>query len=324
MQPLVSIITVYYNRKEYINESIQSLLDQTYENTEILIVDDGSSDGTLNILNRFSDNRIRIISHENMGFVRSIKKAIDMSKGEYIAIHGSGDISHANRIERQLDFLVKNLDVGVVSNFAYQMTVDGNRRLIKNSFVSQNYIEQLLDKSILIHGSAMFRKDIYYKAGGYREFFKFGQDRDLWLRMCEVTKPYVLPEILYTMYILPGSVSDDFDKRIMQLFFQSVSNQCVKQRRKSGNDIVYQYGFYAPFFRKRDKVLALKFARTSIVELSRNNYVNAIKALEYSKNEKNTLIVTILLFIIKIGETNNYIKNFVISIAKTLRRKRIY
>ena len=105
MQPLVSIITVYYNREQYIKESIQSLLEQTYKNTEIIIVDDGSNDETLNILNKFTDNRIRIISHGNMGFVKSIKKAIDISKGKYIAIHGSVDISHANRIERQVDFL---------------------------------------------------------------------------------------------------------------------------------------------------------------------------------------------------------------------------
>src|SRR5690625_1367943 len=112
---LVSIVTVFYNRANYVKASIESLLNQTYENIEIIAIDDGSTDNTLEKLKLFeSDSRFKVISHSNIGFVRSIKKAIKYSNGEVIAVHGSGDISLPSRIEKQVDILIKKPHIGVV------------------------------------------------------------------------------------------------------------------------------------------------------------------------------------------------------------------
>lgn len=298
MQKLVSIITVYYNREKVVDDSIKSLLNQTYKNTEIIVIDDGSTDSTYQKLCSFQDPRLRIIKHQNMGFVKSVKKAVSISNGEYIAIHGSGDISHPGRIEKQVEVLENDSTIGIVSNQAKKTDLNATyERITDNRFVEgdDDYIKQLIDKSIIIHGSAMFRKSVYDTVGGYREFFKFGQDRDLWLRMCILSKPYIIPEVLYTMFVLPDSVSDDFQKRVMQLFFQSMSNQCIVLRIQGVEDYVDKYGCHAAFHRPRDKRLSNKLFRTAITEISKDEFENAIIALRLSINERNTIINNLIL-----------------------------
>ncbi|MDZ7835005.1 MAG: glycosyltransferase family 2 protein [Alkalibacterium sp.] len=112
---LVSIVTVYYNRENQVKESIESLLNQTYQNIEIIAVDDGSTDNTYKLLSSYKDSRLKVIRHTNSGFVKSIRKAIEHSNGDIIAVHGSGDISFLNRIEKQVSVLKNNSRIGVVS-----------------------------------------------------------------------------------------------------------------------------------------------------------------------------------------------------------------
>lgn len=108
------MVSAFYNRASAVMESVGSLLAQTYENLEIIVVDDGSRDDTVGQLRQLQDSRIRIISRENRGFVASMNEAILASSGEIIAVHGSGDISLPQRISRQVECLQGNPEIGVV------------------------------------------------------------------------------------------------------------------------------------------------------------------------------------------------------------------
>jgi glycosyltransferase involved in cell wall biosynthesis len=214
--PLVTIITGYYNRVGYVEKSIQSLLNQDYPNIEIIVFDDCSTDGTYEKLSSYYGNnyKINIIRHdENIGFVKGLVKAIELSSGEYIAIHGSGDISHHERISKQIEFLNKNKNYSIV----------GCRRVYKGECLNKYYgdviYDQIVKKNYFSHGEVMFRKLDYNKVGGYDQFFKFAQDRDLWLRLLKVKKGYILKDFLYQKNNPKNSVSRTPQKKIKQKIF---------------------------------------------------------------------------------------------------------
>lgn len=114
---LVSVILPVYNGEKYIAQSVDSILNQTYNNIELIIVDDGSSDNTLKIINSYSsDPRVIIITRENKGLVHSLNEAIDISRGRYIARMDADDIASVDRIEKQIYFLNNNIDVAIVGS----------------------------------------------------------------------------------------------------------------------------------------------------------------------------------------------------------------
>ena len=109
----ISVIMPYYNSEKYISESINSILKQTYRNFEFILLDDGSTDQSRNIVNSFTDPRIiKFVNETNIGHPKSMNKLIDLAKGEYIAIMDSDDISEIDRLKVQLNYMIdKNLDV---------------------------------------------------------------------------------------------------------------------------------------------------------------------------------------------------------------------
>src|SRR5690554_1448439 len=157
--PLVSIITGYFNRKENLKESIQSVLDQDYLNFEFIIFDDCSTDGTFEMINSFNDSRLRIIKHEtNIGFTKGIIAAIAEGKGEFIAIHGAGDISYPGRIRKQVEFLQSNPEVSLVGCLLEDVSKAGS------------VIHSPAQDGGTFHftqGEVMYRRNQYYQVGGY-------------------------------------------------------------------------------------------------------------------------------------------------------------
>ena len=203
--PKVSIISVFYNREDTVEKSVRSLIEQTYKNLEIILIDDNSTDGTLSQLERFCecDPRVKVIHNQyNKGFTVSLIDTIQSLDAKYIAIHGSGDISLPERVSKQVDFLEKNIHVGVV-------TVGITNRPVNNVFNEAHEItlKHLFARNMINHGAVMYSRAKYQAAGGYNPFFKTRQDKDLWYRMALVTKIYFLPEKLYTWIKQENSIS---------------------------------------------------------------------------------------------------------------------
>ncbi|WP_158856671.1 glycosyltransferase family 2 protein [Lunatibacter salilacus] len=200
MKPKVSIITVYYNRSYCVEQSVESLLNQTFKNFELLLVDDGSSDNTVEKFNRYTDPRVRVISHTNMGFTNTIKKAVDLAQGEYIAIHGSGDISSPERIGEQIKFLEENPEYVVVASRFERYDEDTLAKIEESKFSGDLGIDDFLTNCRIMHGASMFRKFTYEQVGGYEKIFTNTQDWDLFLRFLRIGKGKILDTLHYKQF----------------------------------------------------------------------------------------------------------------------------
>jgi hypothetical protein len=199
MPARVTVITATWNKGPRMLRTIESILGQTFGDFEYVVVNDGSTDGTEDLLAGFSDPRLRVIHQANQGLTPTLVETLRHVTTPYIAIQGAGDISHPDRLTRQAFYLDSNPDVVAVGCDREDRDVDGN--LIKASslpFRRLSSLEQAIGRNILNHGEVMFRADAYFRAGGYRPFFKYAQDRDLWLRMIQHGNIVSLPELLYT------------------------------------------------------------------------------------------------------------------------------
>jgi|Deesub1362A_J573_1020465.scaffolds.fasta_scaffold00600_5 glycosyltransferase involved in cell wall biosynthesis len=199
--PTVSVIMSVYNGEKYLRQAIESILNQTFSDFEFIIVDDGSTDKTPEILKDYAkkDLRLKIVKNrKRIGLTKSLNEAIKQAKGKYIARQDADDISLPERLEKQITFLEKNPSYGAVGTSA--AIIDKNGRIIKKAMVPKSWlvIKQILKfGNCFVHGSMMFKKQDYIKAGGYRTPFALAQDFDLWLRMSKIKKMKNLRECLY-------------------------------------------------------------------------------------------------------------------------------
>jgi glycosyltransferase involved in cell wall biosynthesis len=202
--PLISVIMPAYNTEKYIAEAIESILDQNYPHFELLICDDGSTDGTLDIVKKYGakDPRIKYFyNKKNIGNLKTTNFLFDQCIGKYICVQDSDDISDKNRLEYLLIELESNIKLGVVgSNY---VLMDINKNAISSSILprSNKYIQSLLTKEVppILWGACMFRKEILQKTGYFRPVFnRIGfADLDLLYRMCELSECKNLNLILY-------------------------------------------------------------------------------------------------------------------------------
>ncbi len=183
--PKISIVMSVYNGEKYLRQSIESILSQSFKDFEFIIINDGSTDNSLKIIEEFKkkDERIELISRENKGLIYSLNEGVKSAKGEYIARMDADDVSMPNRLEKQLKY-VEEGGLAVCGSWANGIDNKG----IKTRFL--NYppkADRIRFFTILhnpfIHTSVMFRKDIYEKVGGYRSFFKHIEDYELWTRI---------------------------------------------------------------------------------------------------------------------------------------------
>lgn len=215
MKPKVSIITVYFNRAYCIEESVESILSQSFIDYEFLLVDDGSNDNTLEKFNQYTDSRVRIISHTNLGFTKAIINAVNLAQGEYIAIHGSGDISSPDRIKEQCKFLDDNPEYVVVASRFERYDEQTLAKIEEIKFSGDLYIEDFLTNCRIMHGVSMFRKSTYNQVGGYEKIFTNSQDWDLFLRFLRVGKGKILDKLHYKQFKRQDGVSakpESFEK----------------------------------------------------------------------------------------------------------------
>jgi len=215
--PLVTMISVFYNRGYCVNESVQSMIDQKYPNLEIILVDDESIDNTLEELKNFeSDPRVKVVTHKNMGFTKSIKKAVEkIANGEFIAIHGSGDISHPERIEKQVRSMLNDKNIAVCGAANNNIKAADSTVLDSHIFTAKVIEKNHFYFAVpFTHGAAMFSKDKYNLIGGYDERFNLCQDWDLWLRFIDAGLDIVyISDLLYSRYEREQSVSNSSDMK---------------------------------------------------------------------------------------------------------------
>ena len=211
-KPRISVVCSVFNGASYLHHSLQSLSMQSETNFEILIIDDGSTDRTPEILAQAQseDKRFRVVTQKNKGLTAALINGCDLAMGHYIARHDLDDISSRERLTKQAEFLDLHSEVSFVScgaqgigpksEFLFEVGGEPTIKTATKSLISG-------DKGPNGHGSVMFRRESYETAGGYRKEFYFAQDWDLWLRLVKVGAFAFVPETLYQYRIQCGSVS---------------------------------------------------------------------------------------------------------------------
>ncbi len=198
-QELVSVIMSTYNSEKKIKDSIESILNQTYENLELLIVDDFSHDNTVNEIEKYiiKNKNIKLFKNkENIGLTKSLNFLLGKSNGQYIARQDDDDISDLKRIEKQVE-LIERYDLDFSSSRAKIMNT--NRKIPGISYyLPINIIIKY--KNPFIHGALLIKKEVLDKIGGYDNDFYYSQDYKLMTKLLNEGYRYKFTnEILYTL-----------------------------------------------------------------------------------------------------------------------------
>ncbi len=193
--PKISVVMSVYNGEKYIKESVESILSQTFRDFEFIIINDGSTDSSKDILHNYSqkDQRIKVIDQENMGLTKSLNKGIHLSKGEYIARQDVDDISLPERLAKEFEALSSSDETDLVCTWYYIIDESGEMLLERKLPDSRQMNKIIKRQNLLAHSSVLFRKSSFLRAGGYDERYRYGQDWFLWLKMDSIK---VLPESL--------------------------------------------------------------------------------------------------------------------------------
>lgn len=235
MTPKISIIIPCYNAETYLVDAINSILNQTYKNLEIICIDDGSTDNTSEILKSFLqvDERIKVYKNEkNLKLIQTLNKGIDIASGEYIARMDADDIAYPEKFEKQIRYLIDN-NLQLCGTYTYFLFSNNNRKKHKTRAIHNNSIKltSLFD-SPLIHPTVL-GESFVFKQNKYIDSPKnyLIEDFELWQRMLNQNiRIGVLPEFLFEYRINPAGVSQSQMKLQKMNHLQLISKKLNDSR----------------------------------------------------------------------------------------------
>ena len=206
--PLVSVVMGVRNEERLVERAVKSILEQTYSPLEIIVVDDGSEDGTRERLASLSDPRVRLIRQPRRGLAAALNNGLSNATGKFIARMDADDVSYPQRIEQQMAALRAQPRIGYLGSGIRMVTPRG--RPIRN--VMPPSCPQIIKKAMLkgynhlYHPTLLFRRPVLEAAGGYREMFQVNEDTDLHLRLSRIAEASNVPSILLDYEVRPGSM----------------------------------------------------------------------------------------------------------------------
>ncbi|MEC4990605.1 MAG: glycosyltransferase [Oscillatoria sp. PMC 1068.18] len=262
---LISVIIPTYNAEKTIEETIQSVLSQTFTDLELIVINDGSTDSTLEVINRLEDSRLKVFSYPNAGGNVSRNRGLAKASGEYISFIDADDLWTPDKLEKQLQALKENPQAGVA--YSWTDRIDETGKFIGHGgsvSVTGDVLAELLIINFLSSGSnPLIRREAFLEVGNFDESLPGSQDRDMWLRLAAryhfVVVP--LPQILYR--VSPNSVSSNvfaLEKGattvINKAFAQAPDSLQYLKKYSLGN--IYKYLIYKSFegYPERKKALA--------------------------------------------------------------------
>jgi len=195
--PLISVVMPVHNAVPFLDESINSILEQTLSDFEFVILDDASTDGSVELLREWSlrDKRIHLYeSKKRLGLSGSSNAVTSMARAPIVARMDADDIAHPERLRRQWNIIEGRPDVAVIGTLCNGIDASGREVRPRDRW-------RLVRRSAYIpfpHGSAMFRREVFDQVGGYDESSEGGEDQDLFLRMAARGRVLTLPDVLYS------------------------------------------------------------------------------------------------------------------------------
>jgi glycosyltransferase involved in cell wall biosynthesis len=204
--PIVTVLLPVYNGDRYLHAAVESILAQTFKSFELLIVDDGSTDGTEAICRSFTDPRIRVVRHEkNSGIIFALNDGIDQITTKYVARMDADDVALPDRLGRQIAFLESRADIAACGSWAREL-VDGGLRAVMRRPTGEYLLKTAWQPVPIFHPTACLRTEVLQELR-YRPDFIHAEDYDLWLRLCRHHRIDNVPKVLLHYRIHPTSVS---------------------------------------------------------------------------------------------------------------------
>lgn len=217
-QPVASILMPVFNGEKFLAESINSVLAQTWMDFEFIIIDDGSTDNSLEIIRSFSDPRIRLLCNEvNSGLIFTLNKGILQAKGKYIVRHDCDDLMRPDRLRLQISLLEENPGVVLVGSWLQLIDENGvpaGRWRYPETDIGIRWAQ--LFNSAVSHPSAVYRAEVIQKLGGYDPDFLHAEDYELWARMSMQGKVANIGKFLVDYRVHPESVTSKYSESQLQ------------------------------------------------------------------------------------------------------------
>jgi glycosyltransferase involved in cell wall biosynthesis len=238
----ISVVMPAYNAGKYIREAVNSVLTQTFSNFELIIINDGSTDNTQEIISSFTDSRITVINNEvNKGIASALNTGLLTAKTEYIARFDADDVCFPERLALQFDFLETHADYILTGADAEYMSESGEHLF---HFKCIGHTNEQITKKInvycpFIHSSVMYRKDAVLKAGGYSLYAHNFEDYFLWVRLQKYGKFYNLGQPLIKVRFNP--YSSTIDEKIRGRLFRKMKREIIHRGviTKEEGEILY-------------------------------------------------------------------------------------
>ena len=197
-----------WNGAPQVGEAVQSVLTQTAADLELIVVDDESSDATPAILKSFRDPRLRVTRRSRGGLTSALNAALALARAPLLARLDADDIALPQRLERQLEYLKRHPEVGLLGTAARETDAAGREVAVLRPPTDDALIRRaLIRRNPFVHSSIVMRRAAVDLAGGYDEAFPVAQDYDLWMRMSRVTRMANLSDLLVIRRLLPGRVT---------------------------------------------------------------------------------------------------------------------
>lgn len=278
--PTVSVAMSVYNGEQYLSEAINSILSQTFADFEFLILDDGSTDKTPDIIRSYAstDARIRPIIRENRGLITSLNQLLMEARAPLIARMDADDIAEPSRFQRQIAFFMEHPEVGVLGTWSQDIDIAGKpieTEALDHPITHEDFLRAVsTGQALICHPSVMFRTDIVRAVGGYHSAFKHCEDLDLWLRLATQTKIANLPERLLHYRHNDNQVSRKFSSD--QQYGAAISRLAYQERLQGRNDPTKSLAALPPLTE-----LDALFSRAGTADAVRTTI---IRSLVYSKH----------------------------------------
>ena len=246
--PLVSVILPVYNAELYIRESIQSILNQSFSNFELIILNDGSTDASEKVISEFQDERIKYVKNEtNLKLIDTLNLGLKLTQGKYIARIDADDVAFPDRFEKQITFLENNPDYGLVGSFAECFgDINGILKYVEED---QDIRLALLTHNPFIHSTIMLRSTVLKENNlAYKKDQLHVEDYDLWIQMLAFTKAKLISECLIKYRVHENQVSTVY-RELQKLNAENLQRAYFKSIFKGISNIEEMCSiFYDQFF----------------------------------------------------------------------------
>src|SRR6185503_2270670 len=229
-EPKVTVLMPAYNAGRYIAEAIRSVLQQSFADFELLIVNDGSTDDTAKIIDSFKDQRIVQIYQPNKGIAAALNTGLSHARAPYVARFDADDICYPDRLMIQYDFITAYSDYGIIGSGADYVDADGHYIFTHYPAAHLNEEIQLLKYSVcpFIHSSVMYKKGLIISNGGYNEHAHTYEDHFLWVNILKNEKACNLSKPLIKVRLNPQSLT--VDERWHSRKFLSIKYSTLRKR----------------------------------------------------------------------------------------------